>query len=352
MTLISHDGEDTSFDDLRHRARHYRPHPLHGPEMAWKQTNCYVDLWLEVLRWWGFNPYAALPFTIALDFEGDQFTFFKFPHDELERLYGIVVQEHSIYDPLDRHIDTQVARGHLMIVEVDAWFLPDTRGSSYRTRHAKTTIGIDAIDSAQRQLGYFHNSGYYVAEGLDYDGLVGSASPMALPPYVECAKRRFEPLGERALCEASLDALRRHLRRAPAVNPISAFRRQLRSDARALADAPLERFHAYSFNSVRQLGASFELFGRYAHWLRASGCTGPFADIRAACDCIASEAMVLEFRLARACSRGKEEHGDSTLDAIEAAYGALIDGARRIAPPRHAGMPAHERAARPMPVAW
>ena len=158
-----------SFDDVRHRARHYRPHPLHSQEMVWKQTNCYVDMWLEVLRWWGFNPYAALPFTIALDFEGDQFTFFKFPHDELERLYGIVVQEHSIYEPLDQHIETQVARGHLMIVEVDAWFLPDTRGSSYRTQHTKTTIGIDAIDRAKRQIGYFHNSGYYVAEDFDYN---------------------------------------------------------------------------------------------------------------------------------------------------------------------------------------
>ncbi|PAK15345.1 DUF1839 family protein [Burkholderia ubonensis] len=336
MTFVGHDGESASFDDVRHRARHYRPHPLHGPEMVWKQTNCYVDLWLEVLCWWGFNPYAALPFTIALDFEGDQFTFFKFPHDELERLYGIVVQEHSIYEPLDRHIDTQVARGHLMIVEVDAWFLPDTRGISYRTQHTKTTIGIDAIDRAQRHLGYFHNSGYYVAEGPDYDGLVGSGSPMALPPYVECAKRRFAPLGERALCAASLDALQRQLRRVPAVNPIAAFRRQLRRDARALADAPLERFHAYSFNSVRQLGANFELFGCYARWLHASGCVGPFADIRAACERIASEAMVLEFRLARACARGKDEHGDSALDAIEAAYGDLIDCARRIAPPHAA----------------
>ncbi|MCQ4438213.1 DUF1839 family protein, partial [Clostridioides difficile] len=56
----------------------------------------------------------------------------------------------------------------------------------------------------------------------------------------------------------------------------------------------------YSFNSVRQLCANFELFGHYARWLQASGSVGPFAEIRAACDRIASEAMVLEFRLARA----------------------------------------------------
>ncbi|GBH23415.1 DUF1839 family protein [Burkholderia vietnamiensis] len=336
MSFVSRDGEDASFDDVRHRARHYRPHPLHSQEMVWKQTNCYVDMWLEVLRWWGLNPYAALPFTIAMDFEGDQFTFFKFPHDELERLYGIVVQEHSIYEPLAQHIETQVARGHLMIVEVDAWFLPDTRGSAYRTQHTKTTIGIDAIDRARRQLGYFHNSGYYVAEEIDYDGLVGGSSPMPLPPYVECAKRRFAPPDERVLCDVSLAALQRPLRRLPLVHPVAAFRRPLPADAESLAASPLGRFHGYSFNSVRQLGANFELFGHYARWLQASGCIGPFADIRAACGRIAAESMVLEFRLARACSRGKEERGAAPPDAIEAAYTDLIACAQQISPPlRH-----------------
>lgn len=232
-------------------------------------------------------------------------------------------------------------------------FLPDTRGISYRTQHTKTTIGIDAIDRAHHQIGYFHNSGYYVAEDFDYNGLVGGNTPMPLPPYVECAKRRFPPLDERVLCEVSLAALQRHLRRLPVVNPIAAFRRQLQIDAKALADSPLERFHAYSFNSVRQLGANFELFGHYARWLQASGCIGPFAEIRAACDRIASEAMVLEFRLARACARGKEERGDATLDAIEAAYDDLIACARQIAPPVHAPPPfaipvRHDAAAVPL----
>jgi hypothetical protein len=236
-----------------------------------------------------------------------------------------------------------------MIVEVDAWFLPDTRGSSYRAQHTKTTIGIDAIDRTHRQIGYFHNSGYYVAEDFDYNGLVGGGSPMPLPPYVECAKRRFAPLDERVLCDVSLASLQRHLRRLPVVNPITAFRRQLQIDTKSLADSPLERFHAYSFNSVRQLGANFELFGHYTRWLQASGCVGPFAEIRTACDRIASEAMVLEFRLARACARGKEERGDATLDAIEAAYTDLIDCAGQIAPPLRHALPVRVDAA-PVPV--
>ena len=270
----------------------------------------------------GFNPYAALLFTIALDFEGDQFTFFKFPHDELERLYGIVVQEHSIYEPLDQHIETQVARGHLMIVEVDAWFLPDTRGSSYRTQHTKTTIGIDAIDRAKRQIGYFHNSGYYVAEDFDYNELVGGSSPMTLPPYVECAKRRFAPLDEREQ--------RNVARRAAAPPATPAGRQPDRRVPAAVADrcANARRFAARAFPRVLvQLGAAarreFRAARHYARWLQASGCVGPFAEIRAACDRIASEAMVLEFRLARLRAR-QEERGDSTLEAIEAAYADVV----------------------------
>ncbi len=321
------------FTDIRHRVRHYRPHALHGPQMVWKQTNCYVDLWIEVLGWWGLNPYAALPFTITLDFEGDQFSFFKFPFEDLETLYGIVVQEHAIFEPVDVHVEHQVARGNLMLVEVDAWYLPATRGNSYQSEHTKTTIGIDAIDRERRRVGYFHNSGYYLAEGVDYDGLFGKHGPAHLVPYVERAKRQFKPLEERELCDASLALLARHLKRRPASNPIAAFREQLARDAKTIASQPISYFHAYSFNTLRQLGANFELFGRYLRWLEASGCGGPIDTLVAACDTIASEAMVLEFRLARASARGKEERGESSLDILERAHASLIDGVARIAPP-------------------
>ncbi|WDD95306.1 DUF1839 family protein [Burkholderia sp. FERM BP-3421] len=325
-----------AFADIRHRARHYRPHPLHGPQMVWKQSNCYVDLWIEVLGWWGLNPYAALPFTVGLDFEGDQFTFFKFPLEDLETLYGIVVQEHAIFESVDVHVERQVARGNLMLVEVDAWHLPDTRGATYQAEHAKTTIGIDAIDRAQRQIGYFHNNGYYLAEGADYDGLFDASSPARLLPYVERAARRFDPLPERALCDASLELLAWHLKRRPAHNPITAFRRQFAIDAHAIATRPLGYFHAYSFNTVRQLGANFELLGRYLRWLEASGCGGPFESMVATCDTIASESMVLEFRLARASARGKVERGDSSLDILERAYATLVDQLGALTPPsRH-----------------
>jgi len=49
------------------------------------------------------EPRAILPFTVAIDFEGDQWTFFKPPHDELRELYGLDVQEMNVWRPLLEH---------------------------------------------------------------------------------------------------------------------------------------------------------------------------------------------------------------------------------------------------------
>jgi Domain of unknown function (DUF1839) len=67
-----------------HPADHVR-HALHDESRDWPETNCYVDLWIELFAARGFAPEAALGFTLT-DFEGDQFTFFKFPLQDLEAL--------------------------------------------------------------------------------------------------------------------------------------------------------------------------------------------------------------------------------------------------------------------------
>ena len=40
-------------------------HPIHGEDRVWAETNCYVDLWIELLHALGLRPLAALPFTLA-----------------------------------------------------------------------------------------------------------------------------------------------------------------------------------------------------------------------------------------------------------------------------------------------
>src|SRR3954453_18212192 len=117
------------------------------------------------------------------------FTFFKFPLRDLEALYGAIVQELSIYDSVEAHAIEQAARGRAVLVEVDGFYLPDTRGVSYRRQHTKTTIAIDRIDPASNSLEYFHNAGFFALDGEDYDGVFAKLPQQQrddiLFPYVE-----------------------------------------------------------------------------------------------------------------------------------------------------------------------
>ncbi len=71
----------------------YVPHPLHAPDRAYRETNCYTDVLIELLHSRGFEPIAALGHLVRTDFEGDQFTFFKMPPGDVEALYGVDIHE-------------------------------------------------------------------------------------------------------------------------------------------------------------------------------------------------------------------------------------------------------------------
>ena len=78
----------------------YQRHLIHGEDRVWAETNCYVDVLIELLHGLGFEPIAALPFTFRIDFEGDQWTFFKFPHvDVLKPLRARHQRAESVAEP-------------------------------------------------------------------------------------------------------------------------------------------------------------------------------------------------------------------------------------------------------------
>jgi hypothetical protein len=318
----------SSEDTLTSQQSAHESHPLHKGDIAWQETNCYVDLWIELLHGWGLVPEAALPFTVAQDFEGDQFTFFKFPPEDIEALYGASIYELSLYDDFARHVETQTRQGNVVLVEVDAFYLPDTRATSYRREHKKTTVGFDRIDATQRHASYYHNAGYFSVDGDDYAGLLRcapdvTADPNVLMPYAEVVKRRGTPLQGEALVEASLALLRRHLARRPARHPVSAFRAAFAEQLATLLVRGEAFFHAYAFNTLRQLGANFELLGQYLHWLERQGCQPPEA-ATAACRTIASEAKVLQFRLVRAIVRQRADACDDCFEVLTRAYDEAI----------------------------
>ncbi len=283
----------------------YRPHALHGAERLWPETNCYSDVIIELLHGLGHEPVAGLAFTLAVDYEGDQWTFFKYPDGDLLELYGLDIQELAVWRPLTEHIADQVAAGRPVLVELDSYYLPDTAGSAYKLAHVKSTVSVNEIDLERRYLGYFHNASYFSLEGTDFtdvfqlDGLVHERM---LPPYVELVKLRAPRRGDQTLVACSTDLLRKHLAQVPAANPFVAFKAALDRDLGWLMTADMASFHTYSFANLRQYGACYELASTYLCWLSANGVDG-LEDASAAFLRIAEAAKNLQMQLARAMAR-------------------------------------------------
>jgi hypothetical protein len=286
----------------------YRRHLIHGEDRTWIETNCYSDIWIELLHALGHEPIAALPFTLAIDFEGDQWTFFKFPLADLYDLYGLDVQELAIWKPLIEHVDEQVELGRPVLVELDSYFLPDTAGTAYQLAHVKSTVAVVEIDVENNHMGYFHGQGYYHLDGEDFLNvfrLKGEPDPAMLPPYVEFVKmRRQEKLPQRELVDVSLNLLRKQLGLLPVENPFLKFKKRFEQDLEWLMTQSLETFHQYSFATLRQYGACYELSHTYLQWLTQQGQTG-LDEAAAAINELSNGAKAYQFQLARAMNRKK-----------------------------------------------
>ncbi len=304
------------------------PHALHGLDRRWPETNCWTDLWIEIVAALGREPAAMLGFTVTQDFEGDQATFFKVPTADLERLYGLELLELSIFDRLAGHVEEQTRRGRIVLVEADAFYLPDTRGITWRSAHSKTTIGITEIDPAARRLVYFHNAGLFALDGDDYDGIFGAPGadrdPAVLFPYVEFVKLPADPPRIDLVGEA-VALLARHLARRPAENPFRAWAAAFPAHVADLGTRPPEWFHTYAFNLMRQYGANFELLAGHLLWLEANGVAGLAAE-REAAEAIAETMKVMQFRLARAMARNRFDGLAEAILAAAEAWDRLIGG--------------------------
>lgn len=305
----------------------YPRHALHDPARAWPETNCHTDLFIELLHALGREPLAGLGMTVAQDHEGDQFTFFKMALRDLDELFGLDVQELSIFRPLVDHIEEQAARGRFVLVEVDAHRLPDTRGVTYGVGHSKTTIAVNRFDRASASLGYFHNAGYFDMEGADVEHLFGfgSAPVPVLPPYVEFVKLRGPGLAGRALREAALARFAEHWARRPERNPVDAYRAALPRDLERLAAGPPSAFHPYAFNTARQFGANIDLLGAHLAWLAEGG----LDEAVKLCTRMSDGMKAFQFLLARALARKKFDALGPALDAIARDYDAAMVGIGR-----------------------
>jgi hypothetical protein len=282
----------------------YVRHAVHRDERVWTETNCYVDIWIELLHALGHEPIAALPFTLAIDFEGDQWTFFKFPASDLYDLYRIDVQELAIWRPLVRHIDEQVERGRPVLVELDSFFLPDTAGTAYGIAHVKSTVAVTEIDCEEERLGYFHGQTFHRLSGDDFRRVlrVDERDPSRLPPFAELAKLGGATGGVESTVLTSIDLLRQHLDRVPRANPFHAFRARFAQDLETLLSEDLDAFHSYSFATLRQCGAAYELAATYLRWLEQHGESGMTAEA-GRFQSLSDGAKRMQFQLARSIAR-------------------------------------------------
>jgi hypothetical protein len=277
----------------------YCPHSLHGAGRTYLETNCWTDVVVELLHARGLEPLAAFGFLVRMDFEGDQWTFFKPPPADLELLFGVEIHEMQPYRPLPVQIAEQIERDRTIIFELDSWYLPDTAATSYRMQHVKTSIAAEAIDTDAETLRYFHNAGLFELETGDYRGvfrLGDGFSADVLPPYTELV--RFDAgraLDEHQLHEAARGLLAQHLTRRPRENPFELFGSQLDEGLSSLLETGLDAYHAYAFATVRMAGAAFEIAASHAEWLLGSDAARAAVAMRELVD----GCKVLSFRLAR-----------------------------------------------------
>ncbi|QBJ97628.1 DUF1839 family protein [Rhodococcus sp. ABRD24] len=275
----------------------YSPHGIHSSRRIWAETNCYVDLWVEILHVIGADPVPAAACAFSSRFDGRQWTFLKFRPEDLAALYGIDVAEMNIWRPAIDHLEHNLDAGMLSTVEVDGFWLPDTAGTSYRRQHVKTTIAPNRIDRAVEELEYFHNSGYHLLRGEDFRCLfgVGDEPVSSFAPYVEQVRFDRRPL----LDEGRFGAvLRRHLRTRSPDNPVAGLAARVESDAAWLRVAGMEAFHSWTFGTLRQCGASAELAADVCEFMDSRGYPGAAAaagGFRA----VAEGAKSVQFRMSR-----------------------------------------------------
>jgi hypothetical protein len=301
----------------------YSPHPLHAHERSYTETNCYTDIVIELLHARGDEPLAIMGCVLRVDFEGDQWTFFKPLPEQIERLFGVDIHEMQPYRPLPEQIAEQIAHDRTMIVEVDSWYLPDTASTSYRREHVKSSVVAEAIDREGERLRYFHGAGYHELEGEDYRGVFRLGRPFSddvLPPYTEIVRLDAGPsLKGPELRAAARELLVEHLARRPRPNPFARFGEQLAADLPRLLEGDQGHYHAYAFATVRMVGSAFEVGASHVQWLLGDD-GAPAAAVMGR---IVEGAKVLSFKLARRRAFDPTPAIDELAAAWEDAFAAL-----------------------------
>lgn len=291
----------------------FKKHYLNSVDRHWPQSNCSIDALTGVMHNKGYNPVPLLAVCVASGYEGDQGRFFKYPIGDLEDLHGIIINELTIYDTLERHIVEQVRRGRIVLTEVDSYGLRDTIGVTYHIAHKKSGIAIDFIDPVNKKLTYYHNDVYGEVEGDDYDLVLGLHGDLvAFTEFIEFLD--VPRKSEAELRGLAKGLLNKYFKRIPLNSPMKEFRKAF---PRHMANITPETFHEFAFNHFRMIGSNFEYFGSFLQWL------GGYEDAVVHCETIAQTTKVMQFRTARMVAKKRFDPCDDLFDTLELAYDDL-----------------------------
>ena len=302
----------------------YRPHTIHAHDRVWTETNCYVDLWIELLHSLGADPIPALAFVLSADCDGRQWDFVKMQPEDLRTLYGIEVREMNVWRSVIEHVREGLSDGVMLTVEVDGFYLPDTAGTSYRNQHTKTTIVPNLLDETEKVLGYFHNRGYFELTGADFDGIFNLAPaphPEVLLPYVEQIRLRRIVVAD-GVRGRDLAVARAHIARRADGNPVERLAQRIVADIPLVQASGPDAFHLWSFGLLRQCGATAELAADLAGYLDSHGAEGAAAAVPHFLQ-VAQGAKAVQFRMARA-SRGRAVTLDEPLADMAANWATAM----------------------------
>ena len=319
-------------------AETYQRHMLHADDRVWVEKNCYVDVYIELLHALRLEPLAAFGSCAAVDFEGDNFTFYKPSHEDLRELFGVNIQELNVWLPIVEHAQHHLADGEFISTEADSFFLPDTAGTDYRRNHVKSTIILADLDVEQRRLGYFHNASYYSLGGDDFERLfrIGApADPTFLPLFAELIRvDRLVRRPRAELAQAALTLLRKHLSRRAADNPVVRFQRRFERDLPTIQERGLNYYHAWAFATVRQFGAVCELLALHVRWLVDSGFDGALVPAAPEFDRASGAAKTFILKAARAVNAKRPFDASATFDEMAGGWAAGTETlARRLGLP-------------------
>ncbi|RKQ33104.1 DUF1839 family protein [Kocuria tytonis] len=311
---------------------------LHDPAEPWSPTNCYMDVWIGLTAVLGLDPVPMLAAAFSADFLGDQWEFLKPRQEDIEELYGLMVGEYDTWRPLCEHLQCAMSRGDALIVEVDAYHLPDTEGVSYGMQHSKTSIVPLRLDPAAGELVYLHNDGVHVLSGADLDNTLGpgARSGMVPFPYVELVRLDgMHRLAPQELWRHGVELARAHVRRAPAESPARRLTAAIRDELPVIAERGMDYFHVYSFATTRQAGLTAGLAAHACRYLAEGaeqwpGDLGIMTLLEAAesLDTAAAAAKTLQFQLARV-ARGRTPRIDASAEAFVTGYDAGMAAVRR-----------------------